>query len=131
MAFSYTQKKRARRLAASFLKEIGTPARMAGFTVLQEAIAVVAEYPDRIRPLDGLLKSVAETLHQGYVYNRFFDRCDDTIAKAMKRCKPEKAEEYFGATILPEKGAPTVSDFIAEAAGVIRSRTIKMRKEDE
>lgn len=129
MSFTPTQRKRARRQARAFLKDIGVPASLKGFLILSEAIAIVAEYPDRGEVLATLFLDVCTRLKQDITYNACWRNCEKCILTAFKRCPQQKLEEYFGSVVDPEKGIITVGEFVGTAGMIIHDIIIKMREE--
>lgn len=128
MAFTVTQKKRARRLSKAFLKELGCPANLKGFPVLSECIAQVAEFPERINPLKLLLENVYKDMHMGYNYPTAFQNISACICTVFRRCSQEKLAEHFGCVISPEKGSLSCAEFIATSALEIHDKTLRMRE---
>ena len=128
MAFSVTQKKRARRQALAFLKEVGIPANLKGFRPLAESIAISAEFPDRANSLDNIMSAACKNLNMGYAYKPIFNNIDACITKCFKRCSQAKLDEYFGTVLDPEKGSLSVHEFICTAAYIVHDKTVRMRE---
>ena len=125
--YTILQKKRVRRIARSFLREVGLPPNKAGFPLMVELISIVAEYPDKISPLAPLMESCCKDLNIHYYYNTTFHRIKDAISIIYSRCSPEKLDEHFASCTDPKAGHMTVAEFIATAAAIVNDRTIKVR----
>ena len=106
-------------IAHSLLVELGMPQHILGSRYTAKAIALVVENKKLIKTMTkGLYPTVA--------------RCFDTTAPRVERAirhgielvwdrgDMDVLQQYFGATILPTKGKPTNSEFIARCANVIR-----------
>lgn len=126
--FTPTKRKRARRLTKSFLREIGVPTKLKAFIPLCEAIAVVAEFPYKLLPMNTFLEEVYKSLDMGYNYKSAHKDLSVCVEYAFKRGKTDKLDEYFGVAISPETGTITLKEFIATAGIIIRDKTERMRE---
>lgn len=102
------------------LLELGVPDHLPGWTYLSEAIAMVVDNPDAIK---GICKKV---------YSQVAKKHSETAAKVEKlaryaievawlRADMEVLQKYFGSIIDPTKGKPTIREFIARVANIVRA----------
>ena len=102
------------------LLELGGPDHLPGWTYLSEAIAMVVDNPDAIK---GICKKV---------YSQVAKKHSETAAKVEKlaryaievawlRADMEVLQKYFGSIIDPTKGKPTLREFIARVANIVRT----------
>ena len=127
--FTVTQRKRARRLAKSLLKEVGIPASLKGYAPLAECIAIVSEYPEKIENFCALSAQAYKTLNMGFNYDSAYHCFDRCISTCFKRCSQEKLIEHFGCTLNPETGSLTAREFVATAGVIVHDKTLRMREE--
>lgn len=126
--FSVATKKRAREASQRFLIEIGIPASHSSFYPLAECIATVAEFPDKVNNFRvGLFPEVIRKTGCKACPESLRKNSEYLIRVAFSRCPEEKKLLYFGACIDPEKGYPTLKEFLACAGVEIRDRVTKKR----
>lgn len=107
---------------SSILSDVGVPEILNGYEYLALAIERAVECPD-------IVKAMTKELYP-YVAARFdvtpgqVERSISyAITAGMNRNGREAIEKYFGNTINPNRGKPTVGEFIARMANVVRRRT--------
>lgn len=105
----------------NLLLELGVPTHIKGYSRLVCAIDLMVAEPDLIHAVTTVLyPKVAE------LFDDTASRVERSIRHAIEvgydRCDIEVLDKYFGNTVSPRKGKPTNSEFISNAARIIRAQ---------
>ena len=107
--------------AAAFLREMGIPAKLLGYTYLKEAINQTVADQSLIRRLTtGLYPAVAEKFQTTPA--RVERAMRHSVEMAWERGDLEILHKRFGYAISADRGRPTVGEFIALAAEYVSGR---------
>ena len=114
-------------LVEQTLAELAVPAHLSGTEMLKTAVLLVLEDPSYIHSVTArLYPDVAKKL------NSTPARAERSIRTAVEsccsRCSYNVLQRYFGASLDPESGKMTNSEFIAKLAWALRR---KMRDDDK
>ena len=109
-------------VVADILIDIGVPANGQGYPMLVEAVMYLINDPESINQVTQKLYShVAEKCSTNWrAAERNMRHC---IERAMERCNPDTIFQYFGNSIHPGKGGPSLSEFLARIADIARRKT--------
>lgn len=96
------------------LLEVGIPANQHGFMYLRDGIRLALDTPELRYESMKLYESIAQA---NSTKSLRVERCmRHSIETAFSRSTPETLEMYFGSSVNPAKGRPTISEFIATMA---------------
>lgn len=103
------------------LLTLGVPEHILGHSYLVSAIHMTVEDPSAVRSITSVIyPAIAEA--NGTTPSRV-ERCmRHAIESAWDRCDVDVLTEAFGNTIRGDKGKPTVSEFIARLANIVREQ---------
>lgn len=106
---------------AAFLREIGVPASLSGYTYLKEAINQAVMDQSLVHRLTtGLYPAVAEKFQT--TPSRVERTMRHSIEVAWMRGDLDTLQKRFGYTVSADKGRPTVGEFVALAAEYVSGR---------
>ena len=106
------QRSRAERLIRRIFLKLGFPAHMMGYVILQEAVLLCVEDPQRVR---GLMQGLYPMLAQKFGCSSSSVERDlrNLIAAAWKDGLPESASALLGPCIFLRNGRPANGEIIA------------------
>jgi hypothetical protein len=108
--------------AKAVLMEVGVSAHLSGHRYLVAALALVARKPELMdRSLvKGVYGAVAEQM--GTTASIVERGMRHAIEATWDRCDPEALYAWFGNSVSPDKGRPTVGQFLGRMAEEVRGR---------
>lgn len=108
-------------VVADILIDIGVPANGQGYPMLVEAVMYLINDPESINQATQKLYT-----HVGEKFGASWKNADRNMRhcmeRAMERCDPDTIFRYFGNSIHPDKGGPSLSEFLARIADIARRR---------
>lgn len=109
-------------VVADVLIDIGVPANGQGYPMLVEAVMYLINDPESInQATQKLYTHVGEKFGTNWkCADRNMRHC---MERAMERCDPDTIFRYFGNSIHPDKGGPSLSEFLARIADIARRKT--------
>ena len=109
------------RLAEDFCMEVGLSCSVRGFEALTAAISLGYLDPTLLKSRDRrLFPAVAEAIHSPCCSKSIRRRIDFCIDSAFARNRGDITYKYFKNTIQPDKGKPTVGEFLFVGVRYIR-----------
>lgn len=108
--------------AKAVLMEVGVSANLSGHRYLVAALALVARKPELMDRslIKGVYGAVAEQM--GTTDSKVERGMRHAIEAAWARCDPEALYAWFGNSVSPDKGRPTVGQFLGRMADEVRER---------
>lgn len=103
------------------LHDMGMPANLRGYEYLREAVMQCVREPDTVRGITTRLYPRVAAVFDT-TPSRAERAMRNAIETAFSRGDIEKLRDVFGYTIHPDKGRPTVSEFVALTADALRLR---------
>lgn len=106
-------------IAGKYLRAVGIPEHLAGFSYLLEAVELSARDPMLPRRMmKQLYPAVAEKFHSTPVRTERAMR--HAIETAWSRGNPEVLAALFGNSVSPARGKPANREFIARISSAVR-----------
>ena len=111
---------RIRDAVKDILLDVGVPANGQGYPYLVEAITHLVNNPGAINNATQLYAHVAEVFET--TWKSAVSGMRHCVERASERCDYDTLARYFGNSIHPDKGGPSLSEFLARIADVARRR---------